>query len=34
MASHRIDPDRPGHDWSTISYGVAILAPCNVLLVK
>ena len=34
MASHRIDPDRPGHDWSTISYGVAILAPCHVLLVK
>ena len=34
IASHRIDPDRPGHDWSTISYGVAILAPCHVLLVK
>ena len=34
MASHRIDPDRPGHDWSSISYGVAILAPCAVLLAK
>jgi nucleotide-binding universal stress UspA family protein len=34
MASHRIDPDRPGHDWSSISYTVAILSPCNVLLVK
>jgi nucleotide-binding universal stress UspA family protein len=34
MASHRIDPDRVGHDWTTISYGVAILAPCAVLLVK
>jgi nucleotide-binding universal stress UspA family protein len=34
MASHRIDPERPGHDWSTISYGVAVLAPCAVLLVK
>jgi nucleotide-binding universal stress UspA family protein len=34
MASHRIDPDRPGHDWSTISYGVAVLSPCTVLLVK
>jgi nucleotide-binding universal stress UspA family protein len=34
MASHRIDPDRPGHDWSSISYTVAILAPCPVLLVK
>src|SRR6266581_9809051 len=34
MASHRIDPDRPGHAWSTISYAVAILSPCPVLLVK
>jgi nucleotide-binding universal stress UspA family protein len=34
MASHRVDPDRPGHDWSSISYGVAILSPCPVLLVK
>jgi nucleotide-binding universal stress UspA family protein len=34
IASHRIDPDRPGHDWSTISYGVAIMAPCAVLLAK
>jgi nucleotide-binding universal stress UspA family protein len=34
MASHRIDPDRPGHDWTTISYGVAVLSPCAVLLVK
>jgi nucleotide-binding universal stress UspA family protein len=34
MASHRVDPDRPGHDWATISYGVAVLAPCAVLLVK
>jgi nucleotide-binding universal stress UspA family protein len=34
MASHRINPERPGHDWSTISYGVAILAPCHVLLIK
>ena len=34
MASHRIDPELPGHDWGTISYGVAVLAPCNVLLVK
>ena len=34
MASHRIDPDRPGHDWSTISYAVAILSPCPVLLIK
>jgi nucleotide-binding universal stress UspA family protein len=34
MASHRIDPDRPGHDWSSISYAVAILSPCPVLLLK
>lgn len=34
MASHRIDPDQPGHDWSSISYTVAILSPCPVLLVK
>ena len=34
MASHRNDPDRPGHDWSSISYAVAILAPCPVLLAK
>jgi nucleotide-binding universal stress UspA family protein len=27
MASHRIDPGRPGHDWSSISYAVAILSP-------
>jgi nucleotide-binding universal stress UspA family protein len=34
IASHRIDPDRPGHDWSTISYAVAIISPCPVLLIK
>jgi len=34
MASHRIDPDRPGHDWSSISYTVAITSPCPVLLMK
>jgi nucleotide-binding universal stress UspA family protein len=34
MASHRIDPERPGHDWSSMSYAVAILSPCPVLLVK
>jgi len=34
IASHRVDPDRPGHDWSTISYAVAIMSPCPVLLVK
>jgi nucleotide-binding universal stress UspA family protein len=34
LSSHRIDPDRPGHDWSSISYAVAILSPVPVLLVK
>lgn len=34
MASHRIDPDRPGHGWSSISYAVSIMSPCAVLLVK
>jgi nucleotide-binding universal stress UspA family protein len=34
MGSHRIDPDRPGHEWSSISYSVAIVAPCAVMLVK
>ena len=34
LSSHRIDPDRPGHDWSSISYAVAILSPVPVLLIK
>src|SRR5262245_25409983 len=34
MASHRIDPERPGRNWSSISYSVAILSSCPVLLVK
>jgi nucleotide-binding universal stress UspA family protein len=34
MASHRIDPDRPGQDWASISYAVAILSPVPVLLIK
>ncbi len=34
MSSHRVDRDRPAADWITISYKVAILARCPVLLVK
>ena len=34
LSSHRIDPDRPGQDWATLSYQVAILCPCAVLLLK
>lgn len=34
LSSHRVDPERPGADWMTISYKVAILARCPVLLVK
>jgi nucleotide-binding universal stress UspA family protein len=33
MSSHRIESNQPAHSWS-ISYAVAILAPCPVLLVK
>lgn len=34
MTSHRIDPENPGRGWTTLSYKVAILAQCPVLLVK
>ena len=34
MASHRIDPNQRERDWDTISYAVAFLSPCPVLLVK
>ena len=34
MSSHKIGPDQPGHGWATISYKVAVLAQCPVLLVK
>jgi nucleotide-binding universal stress UspA family protein len=33
LSSHRIDPNS-GQGWGTISYQVALLAPCPVLLVK
>jgi nucleotide-binding universal stress UspA family protein len=34
MTSHRVDPAKPGLGWTTLSYKVAILAQCPVLLVK
>lgn len=34
LASHRLEPERPGGGWGTLSYQVAILARCSVLLVK
>lgn len=34
LSSHPIDPDSPQLPWATISYRVAILARCPVLLVK
>ena len=34
LASHRLDPSKPGDGWSTLSYRIGILAPCPVLLVK
>lgn len=34
LDSHRVEPGRPGRGMATLSYRVAILAPCPVLLVK
>ncbi len=34
LSSHRVDPTNPGLSWATLSYQVAILAQCPVLLVK
>jgi nucleotide-binding universal stress UspA family protein len=34
MSSHRVDPDRPAANFGSISYRVAVLAPCAVLLLK
>lgn len=34
VSSHRVDPENPGLSWATLSYKVAILAQCPVLLVK
>lgn len=34
LNSHRVDPQNPGAGWTTMSYQVAILAQCPVLLVK
>jgi nucleotide-binding universal stress UspA family protein len=34
LASHRIDPSRPGGGIGTLSHHIALLAPCDVLLVR
>ena len=34
MSSRVVDPDNPTQDWATLSYKVAVLARCPVLLVK
>ena len=34
LASHHIDPARPGGGLGTLSHQVALLAPCDVLLVR
>lgn len=34
LSSHRVDLEDPGAGWATLSYKVAILAQCPVLLVK
>lgn len=34
VSSHQVETERPGRGWGTLSYQLAILAPCPVLLVK
>lgn len=34
LSSHKVDTGHPGEGWGTISYKVAILSTCPVLLVK
>ncbi len=34
LASHPVDPARPGAGWGTLSYRVGLMATCPVLLVK
>lgn len=34
LSSHKIGPEKPAQGWATISYKVAVLAQCPVLLVK
>lgn len=34
LGSHPLDPEHPAESWSSVSYQVAILARCAVLLVK
>lgn len=34
LASHPVEPDTPGRGWATLSYRLAVLAPCPVLLAK
>jgi nucleotide-binding universal stress UspA family protein len=34
LSSHKIEEIRAGEGWATISYKVAILSPCPVLMVK
>jgi nucleotide-binding universal stress UspA family protein len=34
MSSHRVDADQPVANFGSISYRVAVLSPCAVLLIK
>jgi nucleotide-binding universal stress UspA family protein len=34
LRSHAVDPQNPGRGWGTLSYRVAFLAACPVLLLK
>lgn len=34
LSSHQVDLDNPAKSWATLSYQVAVVCPCPVLLVK
>lgn len=34
LRSHAVDPENPGRGWATLSYRVAFLTACPVLLIK
>lgn len=34
LRSHAVDPQSPGRGWGTLSYRIAFLAACPVLLIK
>lgn len=34
LRSHTVDPERPGRGWGSLSFRLAVLSPCPVLLIK